>query len=118
MVKKYDIVLVKLDPTTGAEKRGTRPCLVLQNNIVNVSKLQTVTLAPLTSHNRDFPSMQLVTPSAINGIKEDSSVDLSQIRTVDRNRIIKTIGCLEPKYYVAVSIKINDFLDLDDKYLD
>ncbi len=118
MVKKYDIVLVKLDPTTGAEKRGTRPCLVLQNNITNASKLQTVTLAPFTTHNRDFPSMQLVTPSVINGIKEGSSVDLSQIRTVDRNRILKTIGRLESKYFVAISIKINDFLDLSDKYLD
>lgn len=117
MVKKYDIVLVQLEPTRGAEKRGIRPCLVLQNNLANASHLQTVTLAPLTAHVRNFSSMQKVEPNAGNGLEKDSGVDLSQIRTVDRGRIHKTIGHLEPLYYSSINEKITDFLDLRDEYL-
>ncbi len=117
MVKKYEVVIVDLNPIRGAEKRGVRPCIILQNNPVNKSKLQTVTLAPITKHVRAFRSMLSITSSKENGLDIDSAVDLSQIRTVDKSRIHKTIGHLEPKYYEDISEKISNFLDLRDEYL-
>ena len=48
-MKKYDIVLANLDPTKGSEQKGTRPCLVLQNNVVNASRIKTVVVIPFTT---------------------------------------------------------------------
>ena len=117
MVKKYDIVLVNLQPTKGAEKRGIRPCVVVQNNPVNESQLQTVTVAPITSQIRKFLSMQFVVHSSENGLKVDSCIDLSQLRTVDKGRIRKLIGELESQYWSAVNEKITNFLDLRNEYI-
>ena len=117
MVKKYDIVLVNLEPTKGAEKRGLRPCIVVQNNPANDSQLQTVTVAPITSKIRKFLSMQFVAHSAKNGLKVDSCIDLSQLRTIDKGRIQKLIGALEFQYWSAVNEKITNFLDLRNEYI-
>jgi len=117
MVKKYEIIFVNLNPVRGAEKRGLRPCLVLQNNPANRSRLQTVTVAPITKHTRNFQSMLSISATPSNGLKLDSAVDLSQIRTIDTSRIDKTLGFLEPKYYKEISEKIINFLDLRDEYL-
>jgi len=65
-VKKYDILLVDLNPSRGAEKRGVRPCVVLQNNLANKSRLQTVTIAPITKRLRSAPPTLLIIPSLIN----------------------------------------------------
>ena len=115
-MKKYDIVLVNLNPTRGAEKQGIRPCVVLQNNIANQSRLQTVTIAPITYQIRGVPSMLSVVASKKCGLKIDSCIDFSQMRTLDRGRISKTIGQLESRYYSDVREKITQFLDLFDEY--
>ncbi|MBI5140061.1 MAG: type II toxin-antitoxin system PemK/MazF family toxin [Candidatus Vogelbacteria bacterium] len=117
MVKKYDIVLINLDPSKGAEKRGLRPCLILQNDLANASRLQTVTVAPFTKHMRNAPSMQAVKASKDNGMTIDSSLDLSQIRTIDKDRITKIIGRLEVQYWSDTNDKIINFLDLRNEYL-
>ena len=88
-MKKYDIVLVNLKPTRGAEKQGIRPCVVLQNNIANQSRLQTVTIAPITSQIRGVPSMLSVVASKKCGLKIDSCIDFSQMRTLDRGEFQK-----------------------------
>ncbi len=35
MHKRFDIVLVNLNPTKGHEQQGLRPCIVLQNDLVS-----------------------------------------------------------------------------------
>lgn len=117
MVKKYDIVVVNLDPAQGAEKRGVRPAIVIQNNKVNQSTIQTVIIAPLTNTPKDVPSAVWVTASKENGLKNDSRIEISQLRMIDRSRIGKTLGTLEAKYYEDISEKITNFLDLRDEYL-
>jgi len=117
MLRKYDIVLVDLEPALGAEKRGVRPCVILQNNLVNQSQIQTVTLAPLTKTARDVPSALWIIATDFNGLQADSRIEVSQLRTVDRGRIHKTIGQLESKYYLDLSQKISNFIDLNDEYI-
>lgn len=44
---RFDIFLVKLNPTVGSEIFKTRPCIIVSPNEMNV--LNTVIVAPLTS---------------------------------------------------------------------
>ena len=115
-MKKYDLVLVDLNPTKGSEQMGIRPCIVLQNNAINASKLRTVTIAPLTSTIKILPWALVISPDATNNIKARSRIELSQIRTIDRERIIQTLGKLDKKHHAELHEKLALFFDVVDRF--
>ena len=88
---QYDIVLVNLDPTVGSEIKKSRPCLIISPNEMN-RHLRTVVIAPMTSKSRDYPTRVLVKHN-----KQEGWVVLDQIRTIDKKRIIKSLGTLSAK---------------------
>ena len=87
-VKQYHIVLVNLDPTVGSEMKKTRPCIVISPNEMN-KYLQTIVVAPMTSSSKTYP-----TRVEINHDSKKGWIVLDQIRTIDRQRIIKVVGNL------------------------
>ena len=84
-IKRYEIYLVKLNPTIGSEIQKTRPCIVISPNEMNV--LKTVIVAPMTSKGVEF-----IFRPKIKFEKKDGLVLLDQIRTVDKARLVKKIG--------------------------
>ena len=88
-IKQYQIILVNLDPTIGSEIKKTRPCVVISPNEMN-KYLRTVVIAPMTTSSKKYPTRVKV--------KHDNKIDwivLDQIRTIDRQRIIKVFGELQ-----------------------
>lgn len=98
-IKRFDIYLVKLNPTIGSEIQKTRPCIVISPNEMNI--LKTVIVAPMTSKGFDF-----VFRPKINFENKKGLVLLDQIRTVDKTRLVKKIGVVED----SVSKKISSML--------
>ena len=90
-LKQYQIVLVNLDPTIGSEMKKTRLCLILSPNEMN-NYLQTIVIAPMTSHSKSYPTRVPVKHNKTKGW-----VVLDQIRTIDRQRIVKTLDTLSEK---------------------
>lgn len=89
-----DIYLVNFDPTIGSEINKTRPALIIQNNIANENSPITI-VAAITSKfdDRLYPTeVQLDPPEG--GLKTSSVVLLNQIRSIDRQRLIKKIGAI------------------------
>jgi len=84
-IKRYEIYLVKLNPTIGSEIQKTRPCIVISPNEMNV--LKTVIIAPMTSKGFDF-----IFRPKIKFEKKDALVLLDQMRTVDKTRLVKKLG--------------------------
>lgn len=115
-MKKYDIILAKFDGTKGYEIRGIRPCVVVQNNIANSSKLGTVAVAPCSSILKYTATGVFVHKSKKNGFKEDSRVELAHIRSIDRSRIVKSLGILEEQYRLELREKLIHFFDIDDEF--
>ena len=89
-VKRFEIYLVRLNPTVGSEIQKTRPCIIISPNEMNV--LKTVIVAPMTSKGFDF-----VFRPKIKFEKKDGLVLLDQIRTVDKTRLVKKIGTVDKK---------------------
>ncbi|OHD97843.1 MAG: transcriptional regulator [Sulfurimonas sp. RIFCSPHIGHO2_12_FULL_36_9] len=87
-MKRFEIYLVKLNPTIGSEIQKTRPCIIISPNEMNV--LNTVIVAPMTSKGFDF-----VFRPKIKFEDRDGLVLLDQIRTVDKTRLVKKIGKLD-----------------------
>lgn len=93
MVKynRFDILLISLDPTQGAEVQKTRLCVVISPNEMNHA-IRTLIVAPMTSQIRPYPTR---IPVVLNSKPGDIMMD--QIRTIDQSRIIKKLGGLTHK---------------------
>jgi mRNA interferase MazF len=88
-MKQFDVYLVNLDPTVGAEIKKVRPAVIVSPYVLN-KHLQTVIIAPLTHTVKGYPSR---VPSAFGG--EEGEVVLDQIRAVDKVRLVKKKGSLD-----------------------
>ncbi len=87
-VRRFDVFLVSLDPTKGREIKKTRPCVVISPDEMN-RHIETVIVAPMTSRGRNYPSRVDCVFQGITG-----QVVLDQIRTVDKQRLVKQLGRL------------------------
>ncbi len=88
-VARFEVYLVNLDPTVGAEIRKTRPCLVISPDEMN-RHIRTVIMAPMTTTSRAYPSRV-----ACRFQGKDAFIVLDQIRTVDRQRLLKYLGTID-----------------------
>jgi mRNA interferase MazF len=87
-IKRGDIYLVKLDPVVGHETGKTRPVLVIQNDIGNKYSPTTI-VSIITEYSEKKASYPIcVAIKKDKGLKKDSIVNLSQIRTIDKKRLI------------------------------
>jgi len=89
VINQYDILLVNLDPTQGSEIKKTRPCVVISPDEMN-KYLRTVVIAPMTTSSKKYPTRVKV--------KHDNKIGwivLDQIRSIDKQRIIKIFGGLQ-----------------------
>jgi mRNA interferase MazF len=86
--KRGDVHLVSLDPTQGSEIRKTRPCLIISPDELN-AHLRTVIVAPMMTAGRAYPFR---VPCRFEN--KSGHVVLDQIRTVDRERLVRRVGKL------------------------
>jgi mRNA interferase MazF len=90
-LSQYELVLVQLDPTVGSEIRKTRPCVIISPNEMN-HYLRTITIAPLSTSSKQYPSR-----IKVNHNKKIGWVIMDQIRTIDKALIIMKLGVLSEK---------------------
>jgi mRNA interferase MazF len=85
---RFDVCLVNLDPTVGSEIRKTRPCVVISPDEMN-RHIRTVIIAPMTSRGRPYPTRVACEFDGTAG-----QIVLDQMRTVDRQRLVRKLGVL------------------------
>ena len=95
-IKRGDVVLVNLDPTIGNEIQKTRPCLIVSPDELN-GYLQTFIVAPMTTGDHTYPFR---ISCRFQG--KDGYVVADQIRTVDRNRVVRTLGQVSDQTLTSV----------------
>ena len=89
--QRGEIYLVCLDPTVGSEINKTRPALIISNDINN-KLAQTVTILPITSGTEKIYPFETFLSSKESGLPKDSKVKCNQIRTIDKKRLVKSLG--------------------------
>ena len=94
-VKRGDIYFADLSPVVGSEQGGTRPVLIVQNNVGNKYS-PTVIAAAITSqiNKARLPTHIELTGSGF-GLTRDSVILLEQIRTIDKRRLREKMGRLD-----------------------
>jgi mRNA interferase MazF len=105
-INQYQIILVNLDPTLGSEIKKTRPCVVISPNEMN-KFLNTIVIAPMTTSSKNYPTRIKV--------RHDSKIGwivLDQIRTIDKQRIIKDLARLtKAEIIVLKSVLKETYID-------
>jgi len=90
VVSRFEVYLIRLDPTEGREIRKTRPCVVISPDEMN-HYISTVIVAPLTTKRRSYP-----TRIPVRFQKKSGEIVLDQIRTVDKQRFVRRLGKISP----------------------
>ena len=105
-LNQYKIVLVNLDPTIGSEIKKTRPCVVISPDEMN-KFLRTIIVAPMTTTSRKYP-----TRIEVKHDRKIGWIVIDQIRTIDKQRIIKILGRLsQPEIKELKSVIKETFVD-------
>jgi mRNA interferase MazF len=95
-VSRFEVYLVRLDPTVGSEIQKTRPCVVVSPDEMN-RHLRTVIVAPMTTKGRAYP-----TRITCRFRGKPGQVVLDQLRTVDTGRFVRRLGLLDKPAQVAL----------------
>ena len=101
-ISRGRVYLVRLDPTLGSEIKKTRPCVVVSPDELN-EYLRTVIVAPMTTGGRAYPWRPRCRFQGRAGF-----VALDQLRTVDVERLVKSLGQLGAPTGVAVLERLQD----------
>ncbi|MEI6438373.1 MAG: type II toxin-antitoxin system PemK/MazF family toxin [Candidatus Omnitrophota bacterium] len=112
-IKRGEIYAADLDPARGSEQRGHRPVLVIQNDVGNEYSATTI-VAPLTTKVflKQYPTNVAVL-KGVAGLKQDSTVLLSQIRTIDKSRLDRRVGTIPSVLMDKVDEAVRVSLALD-----
>lgn len=106
IVKRGDVFFADLSPVVGSEQGGTRPVLIIQNDIGNRFS-PTVIIAAITAQ---IQKAKLPTHVEINakkyGFERDSVILLEQLRTIDKSRLTDRITQLDEALMEKVDIAL------------
>lgn len=113
-IRKGDIYYADLRPVVGSEQGGTRPVLIVQNNVGNRFSPTVIAAAITGSSKKAMPTH--VYMGEQEGLPKVSTVMLEQIRTIDRGRLKEYIGSANAAtmqyvdHAIAVSFGLDELL--------
>jgi mRNA interferase MazF len=95
VIYQGDVFWIDLEEPSGSESGYRRPFVVIQNNVFNRSRINTVVVCALTSNLRraQAPGNVLLKEDEAN-LPKQSVVNISQIFTVDKRDLEEKIGTL------------------------
>lgn len=104
-IKQGDIFWIDFGEPKGSAPGYRHPCVVIQNNVFNESKIASVVVCALTSNLKRVkaPGNVLIRKGESN-LSKDSVVNISQVVTVDKTDLVEKIGSLS-------TMKIADIID-------
>lgn len=111
-VKRGDIFYAELNPVVGSEQGGTRPVLVIQNDIGNQYSPTTIVAAITSQISKAKLPTHVEMPAQKSGLERDSVILTEQIRTIDKSRLQKKIAVLDEEYMEKVNSALEISLGL------
>ncbi len=94
-IKQGDICWIDLGIPKASEPGYRHPHVVVQNNVFNESRINTVVVCAITSNLKRANSPgNVFLKKGEGGLKKDSVVNISQIITIDKSDIEEKVGSL------------------------
>ena len=111
-IKRGDIFIADFNEANGSVQSGLRPVVVIQKNTGNRFS-STVIVATITSKiqkKRDMPTHIVVD---VDGLINESIVQLEQITTIDKKQVLDFIGTMPISVMEQIDLAIKVSLDLE-----
>ena len=96
MMKRGEIYRADLDPVVGSEQGGIRPVVIIQNDIGNQHSTTVIVAAVTTRDKKAHLPVHVSVTAAESGLKKDSVILTEQLRTLEKSRLSRYLGCLTP----------------------
>ena len=107
-ILRGEVLWAELSPTVGSEQAGSRPVVVLSENIFNDRSGTVIALAVTSQEPRaGFPLSLEITSAKL---PKRSWVKISQIRTLSAQRLGKKLGQLSPEELARILEGLNEIL--------
>ena len=113
-IKRGEIYYAELNPVIGSEQGGTRPVLVIQNNIGNQYSPTTIIVAITSQISKAKLPTHVEVRSKRSGLEKDSVILTEQIRTIDKSRLKEKVAVLDPEVMLRVDEAIEVSLGLTE----
>ena len=84
--KRGEIRLANLNPPRGTEAGKTRPCIVLQSDLLNDANHPSTAVIPLTTRLVDAAAPLRFRVAQRGNLNADSDAMIDQVRTIDNRR--------------------------------
>lgn len=111
-IKRGEIYWLNWYPSRGSEQNGTRPALIIQNDVGNTFGNTTIVAACTTADVKPYPFIVPVTREE-SGLPKDGKINLSVIITVDKSRLGAKCGELTGEKMAEVNKALKISLNLD-----
>lgn len=108
-MKQGEIWDIYLDPVSGSEQGGRRPCVIISGDLLN-QHLRVVIVCPLTSKIKRFKGNLILHPSSENGLEKESEVLTFHIRSVSKKRLDRRIGKIRIEQVEFIKGTLEDIL--------
>ncbi|MCG6912032.1 MAG: type II toxin-antitoxin system PemK/MazF family toxin [Deltaproteobacteria bacterium] len=118
VIRNGSIYWVDFSPGKGSEPKGKRPVLVIQNDVLNDSKLNTVVVIGITSTMKfgELPGNVVLKKGEAN-LPKKCVINITQIKSVDKTSIKGKIGSLSNKKLSAVYAGLKLVLNIEPHLL-
>ena len=111
--RRGEIWDVNWSPGRGAEQKGTRPALIIQNDRGNTSLSYPLTIvASMSRTEREIPLHVRIAPSEENGLTDFTDVKCEQVMTIEKSRLIRRRGTITGEELNKVDVALKLSLDL------
>ncbi|HOV79469.1 MAG TPA: type II toxin-antitoxin system PemK/MazF family toxin [Bacillota bacterium] len=111
-IRRGDVFYADLSPVVGSEQGGTRPVLVLQNDIGNQYSPTTIVAAITSQIEKARLPTHIEMPARPDGLEKDSVILLEQLRTIDKSRLMEKVTSLDGEMMEKVNEAVEISLGL------
>lgn len=101
-IRRGDIFYANLNPVVGSEQGGTRPVLILQNDIGNKYSPTTIVAAITSRIKKGKLPTHVELSAADHNLEKDSVILLEQIRTIDKRRLKEKVTQLDEETMMRI----------------
>src|SRR3989449_7760479 len=111
--RRGEIWDVNWSPGRGAEQKGIRPALIIQNDRGNTSPSYPLTIvASMSRTERELPLHVRIAPSEENGLTDYTDVKCEQLMTIEKSRLLRRRGSINSEELRRVDMALKLSLNL------
>lgn len=110
--RRGDVFLADLGIRKGSEQSGKRPVVIMQNDNGCIYS-PTVTMVPMTTVHKKLSLKSHYILRHTHWIRFPSMIEAEQIQTIDKRRIIRKLGNLDPEDLSGIEEALKNHLGFD-----